>query len=1086
MGFEDVSKANPKLPVSDSEFVSLDNGGSSADHGIPTPGSSKLSQTKRGVEKGVRRKASVSKVIDGVAGNVASNISDPKGMDASKEGKIGSLNVSSSVELPKGNAGKNSQRLPASPAPRIAEGVPSNSILGQIDPKIAQNIAQASPQASDGEIAHGRSKGTAERKTRRSSAKTAGKDNAKKGIQAKEMTPVRQSERGDKSSNVSLSPSGIFHLMQSNDMQHYGHTLTPVHPFQTPPIRNLLGPNASWMSQPSYRGPWVAPPQPSLPEASTRLTTFPVTEAVQLTPVKETAVPHLSGTKHVSSSPMVQTGAPASVFTAASPALDLKKVTSSPGQHSSDPKPRKRKKNQVSEEIGQIVLQSQPPQREPVLPPVVSSSLSTSVAITTPASFVSQTTAGKLVVSVSPTSSFDPLKKVDPDVMQRFTLSEDTLSKIKEASKQAEDAASLAAAAVEVGPEGYWRAPQVSSELVAKSTDVYKEQSKLGGVGEAANTSAKHSKDGRSGKKETQMTANEKSTISRGVSKESIGEHLRLVDGISGSASASEKELRGQKGHKVSDLTKNIVVVLESESISNLSSVNVENVVERAADVPGENSIKEGSKVEVFKDGDGFKAAWYPANVVNLDDGKACVSYTEIEHGEGSADLREWVALEGQGDDPPKIRIARPVTAMRYEGTRKRRRAALGDYNWSIGDRVDAWMTNSWWEGVVTEKNNKDETSVTVQFPVQGETSAVKAWHLRPSLIWKDGEWVEWSNLQNDSASQEGDIPQEKRLKLGSPVMEAKGKDKMSKSTGILVSGKPEESRLLDLSANDKVFNIGKGIRNESKPDTTRMARTGLQQEGSRVIFGVPKPGKKRKFMEVSKHYVADRSNKNSEANDSLKYLRYTAPQSQGSGSRAFKNDSKEKRVAESKLKGLKSGKPQSVLGRTVPQRENFTTNAVSTSGDGTTGEHAARIKDSSSHVDNTSRRQNTVEAGSFSNSDGAAEGPFVFSSVAPTLDGPSKKSSASTAKVERANKGKLAPGSGKLSKVEDKVFNGNSVKSTTEVMEPRRSNRRIQPTSRLLEGLQSSLIIPKFPSVSHDKGHRGPNRNTSRGNNHG
>ena len=60
----------------------------------------------------------------------------------------------------------------------------------------------------------------------------------------------------------------------------------------------------------------------------------------------------------------------------------------------------------------------------------------------------------------------------------------------------------------------------------------------------------------------------------------------------------------------------------------------------------------------------------------------------------GSTQLEEWVPLTGEGDSPPRIRTARPVTAMLYEGTRKRRRAAMGDYNWSVGDRVDAWMTN--------------------------------------------------------------------------------------------------------------------------------------------------------------------------------------------------------------------------------------------------------------------------------------------------------------------------------------------------------------------------------------------------------
>lgn len=60
----------------------------------------------------------------------------------------------------------------------------------------------------------------------------------------------------------------------------------------------------------------------------------------------------------------------------------------------------------------------------------------------------------------------------------------------------------------------------------------------------------------------------------------------------------------------------------------------------------------------------------------------------------GLEKLKEWLALGGEGDEAPKIRIARPVTAMPFEGTRKRRRAAMGEYTWSVGDRVDAWMQN--------------------------------------------------------------------------------------------------------------------------------------------------------------------------------------------------------------------------------------------------------------------------------------------------------------------------------------------------------------------------------------------------------
>lgn len=288
-------------------------------------------------------------------------------------------------------------------------------------------------------------------------------------------------------------------------------------------------------------------------------------------------------------------------------------------------------------------------------------------------------------------------------------------------------------------------------------------------------------------------------------------------------------------------------------------------------------------------------------------------------------------------------------------------------------------------------------------------------------------------------------MPQEKRLKLGSPAVEAKGKDKISKSTDVVSSGKLEESRLLDLSANDKVFNIGKNTRNENKLDTSRAVRTGLRKEGSRVVIGVPKPGKKRKFMEVSKHYVADQSNKINEVNDSAKLVKYLMPQGSGSrGLKSMKTDAKDKRVAEAKLKGLKSGKPQSVSSRTVPQKNSLST-AVSAHNDPTVTDNTL------SHVENPSGKHNQMESGSFSSMDEMPHGPVVFSSLDPSSDAPSKKISTSTAKPERANKGKLAPAGGKLGKIEeDRVFHGDNVRSTSEVVEPRRSIRRIQPTSRV------------------------------------
>ena len=104
------------------------------------------------------------------------------------------------------------------------------------------------------------------------------------------------------------------------------------------------------------------------------------------------------------------------------------------------------------------------------------------------------------------------------------------------------------------------------------------------------------------------------------------------------------------------------------------------------------------------------------------------------------------------------------------------------------------YLSFSWWEGVVTEKSKKDETSITIHFPgmscdqvqhfiinldgnvfsikvyaacalriikvffiifvaAHGETSVVKAWLLRPSLMWKNSSWVEWSTSRDNNGS---------------------------------------------------------------------------------------------------------------------------------------------------------------------------------------------------------------------------------------------------------------------------------------------------------------------------------------------
>ncbi|KAI3713298.1 hypothetical protein L1987_71872 [Smallanthus sonchifolius] len=563
----------------------------------------------------------------------------------------------------------------------------------------------------------------------------------------------------------------------------------------------------------------------------------------------------------------------------------------------------------------------------------------------------------------------------------------------------------------EAGPEGFWKISQLAYEL--------HQGGEVSGLHLNSN----------SGKKNVPgVFIEEIQTLKHGKSPPlRLAQNPMMMVIDDGSITGVEKDTRTST---VPNLSKAVGVSTETNTRSPHTYVVGHNIPQNTPSLWEEHNIKEGCLVEVYKVDGKYKGAWLAANILSLKDEKALVCYTGIQSSdEGSEEVKEWVAFEVEGsEEVPKIRIAHPMTTMRFEGARKRRRTAITDYAWSKGDRVDVWMQDCWREGVVMEPNKIDATSLTVQFPAsQGETSAVRSWHVRPTLIWKDRKWIEW---KGGHASQ-GETPKEKRMKLGSlAAVDDKRKDKLPMN--VEPGRHEEQGTLLPLiSALEISFNVGKSTNKLSSNLRT------IQKERARVVFGVPKPGKKQKFMDVSTQFVNDRSNKSNTTNGSFKFSK--PPVTRGSKTGATENQ-----VTETKSR-LKSRKPPVPSFRTT-SRDSETTDVDS--------------------VENSSSRQNQTQVGSSSNkSRDPAKGPTPKKAFTFTFT--------SKPKSEQFNRGKLqmAP------KIEVKD------KSNPEVNEPRRSNRRIQPTSRLLEGLQSSLTTSKIPSAPHISQRKvAPKGNTNHG----
>ncbi|RWW83554.1 hypothetical protein BHE74_00007935 [Ensete ventricosum] len=339
--------------------------------------------------------------------------------------------------------------------------------------------------------------------------------------------------------------------------------------------------------------------------------------------------------------------------------------------------------------------------------------------------------------------------------------------------------------------------------------------------------------------------------------------------------------------------------------------------------------------------------------------------------------------------------------------------------------------------------SNTDEMSPGNKNYVGGDSSAVRAWNLRHSLIWKDGQWIEWSRDKDRVALEpyevlSGDTPNEKRQKLGqvdannnSEIAEGE-MGTMSRNDHTDGSGKLEESRQLSTLGKDVIISFGNDVGGANNTDTLKVRRAGLQKIGSKMVFGVPKPGKKRKFMEVSKHYTKDKTEKA----DYVKSVNSLLPQASQSWRNISKVDVKGKRATNLNTRGQKPLKSQNVqISSSVDKEKLPVTTASVLNGE----------KSSLRTTFSNEEKKMSMEIGSFSQL-GRVDMPVVGSSV-PCI--PSFKMNSSSVEAEVGEKGNVLSAVEKSNSSESEAYE-NPGKRSADVSEPRRSNRRIQPTSRV------------------------------------
>lgn len=146
--------------------------------------------------------------------------------------------------------------------------------------------------------------------------------------------------------------------------------------------------------------------------------------------------------------------------------------------------------------------------------------------------------------------------------------------------------------------------------------------------------------------------------------------------------------------------------------------------------------FKAGDEIEILCQDSGLRGCWFKATITRRVSKRLKVRYEKLQNEDGEGNLEEWVsAWRLAGPDKSGMRAAGRTTVRPFATFN----VSPGDC--SIGQPVDAWWNDGWWEGIIINKEPSGD--IQVFFPGEGDTSSFKIEDLRTSRDWVNDSWID-------------------------------------------------------------------------------------------------------------------------------------------------------------------------------------------------------------------------------------------------------------------------------------------------------------------------------------------------------
>ncbi|KAL3820830.1 hypothetical protein ACJIZ3_006735 [Penstemon smallii] len=154
-----------------------------------------------------------------------------------------------------------------------------------------------------------------------------------------------------------------------------------------------------------------------------------------------------------------------------------------------------------------------------------------------------------------------------------------------------------------------------------------------------------------------------------------------------------------------------------------------------------------GENVEVLNQHSGLRGCWYRCKILDSSKEKKMltVQFYDFMNFEGTKKLEEEI---------PSNRVANPdKLGARFTGRLMVRPwpcQEFPDLKLKVGDAVDAWRCDGWWEGIVLGYSSPDESSnLQVCLPGEGLFLTFERKDLRVSRDWIENKWMDIKAVSN-------------------------------------------------------------------------------------------------------------------------------------------------------------------------------------------------------------------------------------------------------------------------------------------------------------------------------------------------